>query len=124
VLSAPLVAEGRLLGAVKVYAEDGEALTEADEHVLRLFGAQAGLFVANLEVFRRSGALTPRLRRQLEERDVVNQAVGVLMAREGVTGASAFRRLASLAERDATTVHEVATRLVAGAAQPRPGGGR
>src|SRR3712207_2097246 len=48
-LSAPMVAADRSLGAIKVYADRPGTFDAHSEGLLRLFAAQAAIFVANLQ---------------------------------------------------------------------------
>ncbi|MBB2921726.1 GAF and ANTAR domain-containing protein [Cellulomonas cellasea] len=115
VVSTPLVAGDAAVGALKVYSTSPGAFTAGDEHVLALLAAQAAVLVTNVQSYRRAGRLGEDLRATLRRRDVVNQAKGVVMGRDGTTEEAAFAHLLALAHRDGVSVHDAATRLVASA---------
>ena len=85
-LSAPLVHGGQASGAMKVYSTQVDAFDERDEDLLRRFGEQAAIFVANVqtveaatrfsdeEAFRHLMTESHRARRSL--RDAAESIVG------------------------------------------------
>lgn len=118
-LSAPLVAGDLAVGAVKVYSREAEAFGSREERLLSLFGAQAAVLVANKRAHDQAGRLSDQMRTCLRQRDVLNQAKGVIMHRDGTTDEAAFSHLVSLAQRERRTVHEAAVRVVEAAARRR-----
>ncbi|MFS0700657.1 GAF and ANTAR domain-containing protein [Cellulomonas sp. 179-A 4D5 NHS] len=115
VLSVPLVGGNAAVGALKVYGVAPDAFTAGDEQVLALLAAQAAVLVTSAQSYRRAGRLGDDLRATLRRRDLVNQAKGVIMGRDGTTEEAAFAHLLALAHRDGVSVHDAASRLVAGA---------
>lgn len=111
-VSAPLATGDRTVGAIKVYATAAGTFTDRDVDALGLFGAQAGVLVAHRAAARRAGSLSGELHTALERRDVTNQAIGLLMGRDGGTAEAALAHLLSLSNRDHRPIHEVAARLV------------
>lgn len=116
-LSAPLVAGDQSLGAIKVYGWERSAFGEREERILYQFGAQAALLVANKLAHDRAGRLSDELRVSLKARDIINQAKGMIMHRDGTTEDAAFAHLVSLAGRDRRSVQEVAARLLQAASR-------
>ncbi|GGM88210.1 transcriptional regulator [Lentzea pudingi] len=93
-LSAPLVAGGDALGAIKVYGRKPSTFGERDEYLLTMFAAQAAILVANVRSFENARRLSDALAEQLRGRDVISMAKGILMAREHVDEGTAFALLA------------------------------
>lgn len=118
-LSAALVVGDECLGALKVYADGPGAFTERDEATVALFAAQSAILVQSSRTFRRAGELSEELVAMLEERDLLNRAIGIVMARDHAPPEAAFGYLVSLAQRDRRPVHETAARLVAGYGRKR-----
>jgi GAF domain-containing protein len=118
VLSAPLVAGDRGLGAMKVYAERPHAFDAHAERLMALFSAQAAVLVANVQSYERAQRMTDGLRQAVQDRDVVSVAKGVLMARHGVDEDAAFGMLLSRASQESVSLREAA-RSVAGSAVRR-----
>jgi GAF domain-containing protein len=113
VLSAPLLAAGKPVGAMKVYCERPMNYGPHDEHVMRLFAAQAGILLANSQSLREARRLSRRLTGALAGRDAVAQAIGVLLARGAPGPQDAFASLAAAARGSRRPVEDVARALVA-----------
>jgi GAF domain-containing protein len=119
VLSAPLVAGDRGLGAMKVYADRPHAFDEHAERLMALFSAQAAVLVANVQSYERAQRMTETLRQAVRDRDVVSVAKGVLMARHGVDEEAAFGMLLARSTQDALSLREVARTVAASAVRRR-----
>ena len=119
-LSAPLVADDHALGAMKVYAESPAAFGAREERLLGLFAAQASIFVANVQSHDNAQRLSESLRAALASRDLIGQAKGMLMQRDGVDADTAFAMLAALSQQRQIKLTEVARALVATATRRRP----
>ncbi|SDQ05785.1 GAF and ANTAR domain-containing protein [Quadrisphaera sp. DSM 44207] len=113
VLSAPLVAGGQRLGALKAYSTATGAYTEADEAVLRLFAEQASVLLANVASHESVQRTAEQLKEALSSRDVIGQAKGVLIAQGAPDEDAAFTMLSSASQRSNTKLVEVARELVA-----------
>src|SRR5215218_8011290 len=103
VLSAPLIAGDRSMGAIKVYAEQTHVFDERSAQLLTLFSAQAAVLVANLQHQERAQRLSGGMREAFRTRDLVCTAKGVLMGRhavdEGTSVAQAARAVVDSAVR-------------------------
>jgi GAF domain-containing protein len=116
VLSAPLLAAGESVGAMKVYCERPQNYGPPDEHVMRLFAAQAAILLANSQSLQEARRLSRQLTGALASRDVIAQATGVLLARGASSPQAAFATLAATAQQNHRAVEDVARTLVAAAA--------
>jgi GAF domain-containing protein len=112
VLSVPLVAGGRGLGAVKVYADRPGAFDAHSEQLLTLFAAQAALLVGNVQTYQRAQRLSEDMRQAMRDRDVVGVAKGVLIGRHGIDEDTALRMLMSRSQEEATGLAEAARTVV------------
>lgn len=112
VLSAPMVAGDRSLGAIKVYADQPHAFDRHSEQLLTLFSAQAAVLVANVQHQERAHRLSGSMREAFRGRDLVCTAKGVLMGRHRVDEATAFGMLLSRGQEEGTTVAQVARAVV------------
>jgi GAF domain-containing protein len=119
VLSAPMVAGDRPLGAVKVYADRPGVFGPRDEQVMTMFAAQAAILVANVQSFERAERLSEELRQTVRSRDVTSIAKGVLMARHGVDEDTAFGMLLARAAQDAQPLREAARAIADSAVRRR-----
>jgi GAF domain-containing protein len=112
-LSAPLSAAGESVGAMKVYSERPANYGPHDEHVMRLFAAQAAILLANAQSLREARRLSRQLTDALANRDAIAQATGVLLARGATSQRDAFALLAAAARQSHRPVQEVARTFVA-----------
>jgi GAF domain-containing protein len=119
VLSAPLVAGDRSMGAIKVYAEQTHAFDEHSAQLLTLFSAQAAVLVANLQHQERAQRLSGGMREAFRTRDLLCTAKGVLMGRHAVDEATAFGMLLARAQDDGATVAQAARAVVDSAVRRR-----
>lgn len=114
-VSSPLLAGGAALGVVKVYGRPGNPFGPRTVHLLELFAAQASLFVVHVQAREAALALSDRLRDSLGQRDTINMAKGLLMARTGDSEDGAFRQLIALSSQSRKPLVQVAAELLASA---------
>lgn len=112
VMSVPLVAGDRPLGALNLYSRSAEGYDETAEETAVLFSEQAAVAVANAEVYWRTYNLTEHLREALESRDVIGQAKGILMARRGCTPDVAFEALRKVSQHRNIKLRDIAEQVV------------
>ena len=112
VMSAPLVAGDRTLGALKVYGAEAGAFTVRDAQVLSLSAAQAALLVAHVTARERARRASDELRQAMAARDVVSTAKGVLMGRHGIGEETALAMLLSRSAGEGGTLRQAARAVV------------
>lgn len=111
-LSAPMIVGSESLGAIKTYAARPHAFTARDEQTLAMFASQAAILVANMRSLESAKQLTEGLKDALRSRQVIGQAMGILMAGGGVDESAAFGKLVSLSQRQNRKLRDVAQDLV------------
>lgn len=104
-LAFQLYVEGDNLGALNLYAEEPGAFGEESEHVGLLIAAHAAVALADAN-------RVSQLKWGMETRDVIGQAKGILMARYGLTGITAFNTLARFSQEKNLKLREVADQIV------------
>lgn len=119
-LSAPLVTGDRALGAMKVYSPAPSAYGPHEEHLLGMFAAQASVLIANMQSHEKAHQLSEGLQAALHSRDLIGQAKGILMERDGVDEGTAFALLATMSKRQNRKLTEVARALVDTPTRRRP----
>jgi len=112
VLSAPLIAGDRSMGAIKVYAEASHVFDERSAQLLTMFSAQAAVLVANLQHQERAQRLSGGMREAFRTRDLVCTAKGVLMGRHAIDEATAFGMLLSRGQEGGISVAQAARAVV------------
>lgn len=123
-LSVPLLATGASVGAMKVYSRQPDAYDLHAVQVLSMFAQQAAALLTNVVALSDARQLSTQLTEALENRDLIGQAKGVLMAQGAKDEQAAFAMLVSASQRSNVKLHEVARQLVASAvrsnADPQP----
>jgi hypothetical protein len=114
VLSVPVVDWARPDAAycsINVYGATLRAFGEADVHVATLLAGHVSAVAGLAAAAGRARAEAHHLNLALEARDVIGQAKGILMAREGLTAAQAFEVLRSASQRTNRKLRDIADEL-------------
>jgi GAF domain-containing protein len=117
VLSLPLLTPDGVLGAMNVYAHPKDAFDERAENIGRLFAVPAAIAVQNAQILAQAQRLTSHLQAALTNRAVIDQAIGIIISRTGVTPDGAFARLRALSQTEHVKLSVVASRIVQEAAR-------
>jgi GAF domain-containing protein len=107
-LSLPLVVQEEGRGALNLYGKTTAAFTTEDRDRGELFAEQAAVAIANTEVYWRTFELTENLQLALENRDVIGQAKGILMARRAISADEAFDELRRASQRRNEKLRDIA----------------
>jgi GAF domain-containing protein len=111
-LSLPLVVGERGRGALNLYASRPHAFTGTDEQTARVWAGQAsGALAVAWRMADREDAVE-HLNRGMISRQVIGQAVGLVMAQRRCTAEQAFDLLKSASQRSNEKLRDVARRLV------------
>lgn len=113
ILSSPLVALDRPMGALNVYSRTAGAFTEDSRRLASLFAAEASVMLTEAGVTASDDRLARRLTRALRARQVIAQAQGVIMERHGVDPESAYQHLLDLSRSSQLTLLHRAEAVVA-----------
>lgn len=113
-LSLPLVLAGVGHGSLNVYAADEHAFAGSLDALREIVGAGVDVAVTNADLPFRTRETAGTGPQNLRALDVVEQAVGYLMASERIDVEHARRRLAEAAERAGTDLPTVAQALIGG----------
>jgi GAF domain-containing protein len=116
VLSIPLVSAGTCIGAIKLYSLEPAAFDDRAEHLLKLFAQQAAILLVNAQSLADAQQTNAQLTDALQNRDVIGQAKGILLAQGAADDVTAFALLVSAAQRANLKLHTVAEQLVASVA--------
>ncbi len=93
ILSSPLVAKDRPVGALNIYSRTASAFTVRDQELASLFATEASRLLGDAGVGVTDDQLSERLTRALQTRQSIAQAQGVLMEREGIGPDEAYTLL-------------------------------
>lgn len=117
-LAVPLNANGTS-GAINFYSRRSYTYTPVDRAIAMIFASQAAVAAANAQAY--AGAQSERdkmafrLNEALRSRATIDQAVGVLVAREHLKPAEAFEMLRTASQRLNVKIRDIAGEIVAAA---------
>jgi AmiR/NasT family two-component response regulator len=77
-----------------------------------MFAVPAAIAVQNAQILAQTQRLASNLQAALTNRAVIDQAIGILMSRGGITADEAFDRLRELSQREHTKLSDVAAGVV------------
>lgn len=112
VMSLPLAASGKPIGALNFYSRTKRAFSEDDEELGQLFARQAGVALANSLAYWGATELAQQLEEALSSRAVIDQAKGIIMGAQGLTADEAFEVLRRASQRENTKLRDIAHRIV------------
>lgn len=111
-LSLPLVVGGDGIGALNIYCRQASGFSEADEALGAVFASYASVALANARVYWRTQRLASQLEEALSTRGVIEQAKGIIIARQGCSADQAFQLLVGMSQRSHVKLHDLAADLV------------
>jgi GAF domain-containing protein len=111
-LALPLNASGEPVGALNLYARSVSAFGEAEARRAEAFAENAGGAVALAVRMASHAATIEQLRSSLASRAVIDQALGIIMARERCTQARAFEILRSASQNGNVKLRDLAAAIV------------
>jgi anti-anti-sigma factor len=117
-LSAPLMLDDGFAGSLNLYSELPHGFGELDEAFLGLYVAATAAALANARRYTEVRSLADQLGQALESREVIGQAVGVLMATQRISADEAFGVLSRQSQNSNTKLREIAAAIVADARRP------
>jgi GAF domain-containing protein len=111
-LALPLQSEGSRLGALNLYARDASAFGTSEARRAAHFAESASSALTIAIRLASYTALIEQLRSSLVSRTVIDQALGIVMARESCTHAHAMSILRSASQRSNTKLRDIASAIV------------
>ena len=112
VLSIPLMVATTSSGALNLYADAPEALSEVDRQLAVLLAGQAAIAVTAALRHYDEATLSDHLRIALSSRSVIDQAIGIVMAQSRCTPDEAFATLRVVSQRRNAKLRVVAADLI------------
>jgi GAF domain-containing protein len=93
ILSSPLLASERPVGALNIYSRSPSAFGPDDRRLASVFASEASVIVADVGTDVSEDQEELRIRAALRTRQIIAQAQGVLMERQGIAEDMAYRSL-------------------------------
>jgi GAF domain-containing protein len=111
-LSLPLMVGHQVLGAINAYARSRDAFGEHAVQLGSQFAGPAAVSVYNAQLLAKAQERTRALQRALDSRAVIDQAIGIIRSRSGLSAAEAFERLIHMSQSENVKLFAVAEQLV------------
>jgi transcriptional regulator with GAF, ATPase, and Fis domain len=111
-LSLPLIVGEQVIGAINCYANSQDAFGEHAVQLGTQFAEPAAVSIYNAELLAGARAHVDRLQQALDNRTVIDQAVGIIRSRSGASAEVAFSRLVQMSQTGNVKLRVVAARLV------------
>jgi GAF domain-containing protein len=112
VLAIPLIIDEHVIGAINSYAYNRDAFGDHAVEFGSQFAAPAAASLYNAQLLAGAREHTERLQRALASRAVIDQAIGIIRSRSGVSAEEAFERLTRLSQNQNVKLHFVAEQIV------------
>ncbi|MGD0242200.1 MAG: GAF and ANTAR domain-containing protein [Streptosporangiaceae bacterium] len=121
-LALPLNADGKPVGALNLYAREASAFGAAEARLAENFADNASGALSLAIRLASHAALIEQLRSSLASRGVIDQAIGIVMAREHCTQDRAFAILRSASQNSNVKLRDIASAVVTSISgePPRP----
>ncbi len=111
-MSLPLLIPGQVIGAISVYARAEDAFDDHAQELGELFAAPAAVAVHNAHVLSQAIALATQLQTSLAARPVIDEAIGLIRARTGLSSVQARERLQAMSQQQQLKMIVVAQHVV------------
>lgn len=115
ILGVPLFAGADIVGVLNVYATDAHVFDETTCRIARVLAGPVAATLADARAYTEQSELVAGLRRAVASHRQIGQAIGILMATEGVDADTAFARLRVRSNNTNRKLHEIAEEIVADA---------
>jgi anti-anti-sigma factor len=113
ILSTPLLVEEHPVGALNIYSLVSSAFSVQDQKLAAAFAAQASSILGDAAANLSDDALSVRFQGALRAREVIAQAQGILMERDGLSEHDAYRALRRFSLGNGRPLSERAANIVA-----------
>jgi putative methionine-R-sulfoxide reductase with GAF domain len=111
-LSLPLLVSTGVIGAMNVYAHAPNSFDERTQQLGEQYAVSAALAVQNAQILEQAARLVGQLQAGVKGRALIDQAIGVLRRRHGLTADEALQQLRELSEKRKTSLNVTATSVV------------
>jgi GAF domain-containing protein len=112
-LAAPVRADGRTLGALTVIMATPRLWSQAEAQAISGYASVLGRLLVTAADAAQQRRLAGQLQTALDRRIVIEQAKGVLMARNGLPSVQAFQLLRHMARSSSRKLTDVAAEIIA-----------
>ena len=97
---------------MSLYSKRDKGFDAAGVEIAEVFATQASIALSNAWLYVAARRLGGELNEALKTREIIGQAKGVLMAREGISDQEAFAMLKAVSQHSNVKLSQIAERLV------------
>jgi anti-anti-sigma factor len=90
ILSSPLLAEERPVGALNIYSRTRSAFSEKEQELAAIFATEASIILRDAGADISDDELSEQMQSALESRQIIARAEGVVMERKGISAEDAY----------------------------------
>jgi anti-anti-sigma factor len=119
ILSSPLLVQDRPVGALNIYSRTPAPFTARDQELAAAFAVESSLILGQPGLVVSDDQLSARFQRALRAREVIAQAQGVLMERDGLAEDDAYSALRQFSLGNGRPLQERAQHIVSSTRRPR-----
>lgn len=112
VLAVPLPVHNSPFGALALYSTHENAFSDVSFDQAAAFAARAAVVLANATLYWQATDLSDQLKEALESRAAIDQAKGILMARDHISGDEAFAVLLRASQAGNIKVRDIALKII------------
>jgi transcriptional regulator with GAF, ATPase, and Fis domain len=113
-IAIPLVARGKVIGELTMHARKDEPFDEGMADLMSMLAQQAATVAANALAHDTAVTLSHQLEEAMSSRAIIEQAKGILMARERCSADDAFDMLRRASQRSNAKLRDIAQLIVEG----------
>jgi anti-anti-sigma factor len=120
ILSSPLLAKERPVGALNIYSRTEAAFSEKEQELAAIFATEASLILRDAGADVSDDQLSEQVQEALGARQIIAHAEGVIMEREGISADDAYTLLRKFSQSTDQPLIERAADIVGSIHRPRP----
>ncbi len=110
--SLPLRVRDKTIGALNCYSKSTYSFGDNEVRVASLYATQAAVALANAKVYAAGRELTEHLSEALESREMIGQAMGILMEQQRIDDREAFETLKKTSQHSNVKLRDIAAQVV------------
>ncbi len=119
ILSSPLRALDKPVGALNIYSRTAETFEVRDQKAAAIFAEKASVILSDARAGVSDTQMAIRFQEALRSREIVSLAKGIIMERDGVDAEAAFNTLLHLSLADGVSLLQRATTMMHAALRPQ-----
>ena len=112
ILSSPLEARNTPVGALNIYSRTRSAFAVKDQELASIFAREASVILSDAQVDMTDHQLDDRMSQALRSRELISQAQGVIMHRDGIGKDLAYTKLRRDSLQNGRPLHDRAQEVV------------